>query len=195
MSCCPPGASQGRAADTGHPACADNFTVITGVHEYIETAARARWLGTLLLDSFPETGTQVSLFMSVLRQVAPQCAVRAVELTADPVLLPARACARLACRQCESGLPDPVQHTAVPALAGAGRCGRCRKPLHRARGPLPASYPDRSGRYLLLAGGIRQAFSAAGVRTARFDTSSGLDESEAGLRALVSVPREPRHAP
>jgi adenylate kinase family enzyme len=68
----------------------DNFTVIASAHTYIESLIREGRIHTLLLDGFPCTGTQVSLFLSLLRQLAPGCAVLAVELRADPVVLASR---------------------------------------------------------------------------------------------------------
>jgi adenylate kinase family enzyme len=68
------------ATDTQRLGWIDDFTVITSVHEYVETAIRQGDVHTLLLDNFPGTGTQVSLFLSVLRQLAPSCTVSAVEL-------------------------------------------------------------------------------------------------------------------
>jgi adenylate kinase len=69
----------------------DNFTAITSVHGYIEAVARENEVRTLLLDDFPSTGTQVSLFVSVLGQLASDSTISAVELIAHPEVLQHRA--------------------------------------------------------------------------------------------------------
>jgi adenylate kinase len=73
------------AGGAAQPRWLDDFTVITSVHEYIERLGRQGDVRTLVLDGFPCTGTQVSLFLSVLRQHAADCAVSVVELTSYPM--------------------------------------------------------------------------------------------------------------
>lgn len=190
----PADALPGRPGSAGHLACLDNFTVITSAHACIERVVRAGSVHTLLLDGFPGTGTQVSLFLSVARQAAPDCAVRVIEMTADPLLLPARACARVACWRCEPDPPRQARARAPLLLTAADRCARCRGCLNHGSGTLPASYPERKRRYLMLADGIRQASSAASLWVTQFDTSSGLDDSLAGFCALLGGRGESRHA-
>jgi hypothetical protein len=62
--------------------CIDDFTAIASVHTCIELAIREGRMGTLLLDGFPGTATQVNLFLSLLQQLAPGCVAAAVELVA-----------------------------------------------------------------------------------------------------------------
>jgi adenylate kinase family enzyme len=76
---------------------ADNFTVIACLHAYVESLIRSGRVRVLLLDGFPGTGTQVSLSLSLLRQLAPRCAMVAVELAADAVVLSHRARDRATC--------------------------------------------------------------------------------------------------
>jgi adenylate kinase len=190
----PADALPGGLAGAGQLACLDNFTVITSAHACIERVVRAGSVHTLLLDGFPATGTQVSLFLSIVRQVASDCAVRVIELTADPMLLLARACARVGCWRCEPDPPRPAKSQAALQLTAADRCVRCLSRLNRGCGTLPASYPGSRRRYLLLADGIRQACSAASICVTQFDTSSDLDDTLAGLSALLGIHAESQHA-
>jgi len=192
----PADALPGRPACAGQLAGLDDFTVITSAHACIERVVRAGSVHTLLLDGFPGTGTQVSLFLSIVRQVAPGCAVRVIEMTADPLLLAARACARVACWRCEPGPPRHQARAQAPLLqvTAAERCARCRDRLNRGGGTLPASYLESRQRYLVLADGIRRASCGAGLRVTQFDTSGGLDDSLARFSALVGVRGEPRYA-
>jgi adenylate kinase family enzyme len=79
----------------------DDITVITSARGYLETLILEGEIHTLLLDNFPGTGTQVGLFFSMLRQRAPGCIVRAIELVADPDVLRRRASSRRVCHHCE----------------------------------------------------------------------------------------------
>jgi adenylate kinase len=183
------------ATTTGSPdrlASVDNFTVFSSVHAYIESVMRGGDIHTLLLDGFPGTGTQVSLFMAVLRQVAPHCAVSAIELIADPLVLRSRADARLACERCERG---PAYEPLLPATLGVAdpqRCSRCHRLLKHCRGA-PAARIPLSQRYAQVAQGIHQAFALAGVPVIQLDTSRALDESAREFSALLAFSGESRH--
>ncbi len=115
------------ATDAARLGWIDNFTVITSVHQYVETLIRDSTIHTLLLDNFPGTGTQASLFLSVLRQLAPRCTVMAVELTSDLMVLRHRALQRRVCPTCEH---DPLCDPRLPAAASPAdpsRCARCNR--------------------------------------------------------------------
>ncbi|MBV9162598.1 MAG: AAA family ATPase [Pseudonocardiales bacterium] len=112
----------------------DDITVITSVRGYLENLIREGDIHTLLLDNFPGRGTQVGLCLSVLRQLAPDCIVRAIELVADPDVLRRRAASRRVCHHCER---DPLCDPRLPAMASAldpGHCARCEHLLHIRRG-------------------------------------------------------------
>lgn len=163
----------------------DDFTVITSVHQYIESLIREGKIHTLLLDNFPGTGTQVSLFLSVLRQLAPGCTVTAIELIADPIVLDRRASTRRVCRCCEH---DPLCDPRLPAEVSTidpGRCARCNQLLRTRRGDAPAIYRARLQRYQQLADGIRRAFVTLGIAVTRLDSSRTLDETAKELTALL----------
>jgi adenylate kinase family enzyme len=163
----------------------DDFTVITSVHRYIESLIREGKVRTLLLDNFPGTGTQVSFFLSVLRQLAPGCTVTAIELIADPIVLHRRASTRRVCRRCEH---DPLCDPRLPAEASTtdpGRCARCNQLLHTRRGDAPAIYQARMQRYQQVADGIRRAFVTLGIAVTRLDSSRALDETAKELTALL----------
>ncbi|MGH7866134.1 MAG: hypothetical protein ACREP9_00555, partial [Candidatus Dormibacteraceae bacterium] len=85
-----PEASPAAAAQAEAYEEIDDFTVIASAHTYIDSIVREGRVQILLLDGFPGTGTQVSLFLSLLGQLAPCCVVAAVELVADPVVLAGR---------------------------------------------------------------------------------------------------------
>jgi adenylate kinase family enzyme len=167
----------------------DDFTVITSVHEYVETAIRQGEIHTLLLDNFPGTGTQVSLFLSVLRQLAPSCTVSAVELMADPMVLRRRASSRRVCHYCER---DPLCDPRLPAEASSAdpdRCARCDHLLDMRRGDEPAVYKTRMQRYQQVAEGIRHAFAGAGIAVTQLNSSHSLNSAALELTALLT-PKE-----
>jgi adenylate kinase len=164
----------------------DDFMVITTVHQYIDTSIREGQVHTLLLDNFPGTGTQVSLFLSVLRQLASHCTVRAVELTADPMVLRRRASMRRVCHYCER---DPLCDPRIPAEASAAdprRCACCDHWLHMRHGDVPAVYKARMQRYYQVAQGIRSAFTTAGIAMTQLDSSRSLDNTAQELAALLT---------
>jgi adenylate kinase len=165
----------------------DDFTVITSVHQYVETIIREGQVQILLLDNFPGTGTQVSLFLSVMRQLAPNCSVRAIELTADPLVLIRRASARRVCRFCER---DPLCDPRLPAeasIADPKRCARCDHWLHMRHGDAPVVYRARMHRYAQVAQGIRHAFAAAGISVTQIDSSQSLGDTAQELASLLTL--------
>jgi adenylate kinase family enzyme len=164
----------------------DDFTVITTVHEYIEALIREGQVHTLFLDNFPGTGTQVRLFLSVLRHLAPECAVRPVELVADPMVLRRRASTRRVCRYCER---DPLCDPRLPAEPDSSdpqRCARCNHLLDMRHGDAPDIYKARMQRYYQMAEGIRAAFAAVGVAVTQLDSSRSLDETTQALTTLLT---------
>jgi adenylate kinase len=164
----------------------DDFTVITSVHEYVEAIIREDQVDTLLLDNFPGTGTQVSLFLSVLRQLAPDCTVRAIDLTAEPMVLHRRASTRRVCRYCER---DPLCDPRLPAEASTAdprRCARCDHWLHTRHGDVPAVYRARMHRYNQVAQGIRRAFATAGISVIQLDSSRSLGNTTQELASLLT---------
>jgi adenylate kinase len=164
----------------------DNFTVITSVHQYVETVIRDSTVHTLLLDNFPGTGTQVSLFLSVLKQLAPGCAAMAIELTADPLVLLRRANRRRVCPNCEH---DPLCDPRLPAEASRadpGRCARCNHLLGTRRSDEPAVYKARMQRYEQVVADIRHAFTGAGIAIRQFDSSYSLERTVQAISALLT---------
>jgi adenylate kinase len=163
----------------------DDLTVITIVHEYTEKLIREGEIHMLLLDSFPGRATQVSLFLTILRQLAPGCIVRVIELVADPAELHRRATSRRVCDCCER---DPLCDPRLPAEASMvdpRRCGRCNHLLHVRRGDVPAVYKARMRRYYEVAEGMRCAFSNAGITVTRLDNSRSFDATAQELASLL----------
>lgn len=164
----------------------DGFTVIASMHEYIENLIGEGEANTLLLDNFPGRATQVSLLLSVLRQLAPVCIVRAIELVADPVVLRRRATSRRVCHHCEL---DPLCDPRLPAEASRvdpRRCARCNHLLHIRRGDAPIVYQARIQRYFQVAEGMRRAFLNAGITVSRLDSSRALDATTRELASLLA---------
>jgi adenylate kinase len=169
----------------------DDFTVITCVHQYVESLIRDGGVHTILLDNFPGTATQVSLFLSVLRQLAPDCRVSAIELVADPIVLHGRMRDRRVCRYCEY---DPLCDPRLPAevsVADPGHCARCKQPLVAGRGDAPIISRARMRRYQEVAGGIRQAFVALGIAVTPLDGSRSVDDTAEELAALLLRSNDP----
>jgi len=141
----------------------DDFTVMTSVHGYVERVTRESTVRTILLDNFPGTETQVSLFLSLMRQLAPGCTVAAVELAAQEFVLRQRSSGRRVCGYCER---DPLCDPRLPAAASADdprRCARCDHLLTARHGDDPSVYHVRMRRYHELSDGIRSAFAHAGI--------------------------------
>jgi adenylate kinase len=163
----------------------DDITVITSVRGYLENLICKGEAHTLMLDNFPGRATQVGLLLSVLRQLAPGCIVRAIELVADPEVLRRRAVSRRVCHHCER---DPLCDPRLPAMTSAidpERCARCGHLLHTRRGDIPAVYETRHQRYYQMVGGIRCAFSNAGITVTRLDGSQSLDVTTQQLTSLL----------
>ena len=163
----------------------DDITVITSVRGYLENLICEGKVRTLLLDNFPGSGTQVGLFLSALRQLAPGCIVQVIELVADLDVLRRRAGSRRVCHHCEH---DPLCDPRLPAMAGAvdpERCARCGHWLHTRRGDIPAVYETRHQRYYQMVGGIRRSLSNAGITVTQLDGSQTLDVTAQGLVSLL----------
>ncbi|MGH3694652.1 MAG: hypothetical protein ACRDRX_11830 [Pseudonocardiaceae bacterium] len=163
----------------------DDITVITSVRGYLENLFYEDEVHTLLLDNFPGKGSQVGLLLSVLRQLAPGCIMRVIELVADPDVLRRRAVSRRVCHHCER---DPLCDPRLPAMTSAvnpERCARCEHLLHTRRGDIPAVYETRHQRYYQMAEGIRSALSNADITVTRLDGSQSVDVTTQELTSLL----------
>lgn len=168
----------------------DDFTVMTSVHGYLDQVTRQHAVHTVLLDNFPGTETQVSLFLSLMRQLAPDCAVMAAELTAPEFVLRQRSSVRRVCGYCER---DPLCDPRLPAAASPSdprRCARCDHLLVVRHGDDPSIYHVRMRRYHELSDGVWQAFAHAGIPVPLLPNSSSLDRTARQLTALFT-PKEP----
>ena len=180
-----------NAADAQRQGWIDDFTVITSIHGYIESVIGEGAIHTLLLDNFPGTGTQVRLFLSVLRQLNPSCTVRAIELLASQTILQRRASTRRVCPYCER---DPLCDPRLPAEASLndpGRCARCDHLLETRRGDEPEAYQARMARYQKLADGVRQAFANAGIDVMQLDSSRPLAQTASEFSQLMATRSTP----
>lgn len=169
----------------------DDFTVMTSVHGYVERITRERATRTILLDNFPGTETQVSLFLSLMRQLAPDCTVAAAELTAQEFVLRQRSGARRVCGYCER---DPLCDPRLPAVASAAdprRCARCDHQLAVRHGDDPSVYHVRMRRYGELSGGIRRAYAHAGVPVPLLSSDGSLDRTAEQFTALFTPEESP----
>jgi adenylate kinase len=167
----------------------DDFTVMTSVHGYVEQVMRGHAVHTILLDNFPGTETQVSLFLSLMRQLTPGCEVAAVELTAQEFVLRQRSGARRVCGYCER---DPLCDPRLPAMASVSdprRCARCDHLLVVRHGDDPAVYHVRMRRYHKLSDGIRQAFAHVGIPVPLLP-SGGTPERTAEQFTALFTPKE-----
>lgn len=163
----------------------DDVTVITSVRGYLDSLIREGEIQTLVLDNFPGRATQVRLFLSVMRQLAPDSIVRAIELVADPSVLRRRAASRRVCQHCER---DPLSDPRLPAMANTVdplRCARCDHLLHARPGDTPAIYEARNQRYYQMAGGIRRAFSNADITVTRLDNRQPVDVISQELTSVL----------
>jgi adenylate kinase len=178
------------ATDSVRVGWMDDFTVMTSVHGYVDRVTRVRAAHTILLDNFPGTETQVSLFLSLMRQLTPGCTVAAVELAAQEFVLRQRSSARRVCGYCER---DPLCDPRLPAIASAGdprRCARCGHLLTSRHGDDPAVYHVRMHRYHELSDGIRSAFAHAGIPVPLLASGGTLDRTIEQFFALFP-PKEP----
>ena len=164
----------------------DDFTVVTALRGYLDATVRAGEAHTLFFDNFPGNGTQVRLFLLALRQHAPECVVRAVELAADTTTLYRRATRRRVCHSCER---DPIRDPRLPAEARADdahACARCGGVLHPRRGDAPRLLRARLNRYRQTADGIRGAFQEAGVPAFQLNAASGASQIFEDITALLT---------
>jgi adenylate kinase family enzyme len=147
----------------------DDLTVTRALRGYLAAVIHVGTVCTVLLDNFPGSDTQAHLLLSLLGKLAPQCALRAVELVISPAVLQRRVRNRRVCHQCER---DPIHDPRLPAepsQADPHRCGRCGSILQPRRGDAPRLLAARMQRYALAATGIRAAFAEAGVQVLEFD--------------------------
>jgi adenylate kinase family enzyme len=164
----------------------DDLTVGTALRGYVEAVVRAGETHTVFFDNFPGTGTQVRLFLAVLRRYAPDCAVYAVELVVDVTTLYRRARERRVCHRCER---DPIHDPRLPAEASAEddqRCACCGGILHPRRGDAPRLLRARLQRYRQTADAIRAAFAAAGVVLVRLDSGVLAEQTVRDVTALLT---------
>jgi adenylate kinase len=169
----------------------DDFTVMTSVHGYVEQVTREHAVHTILLDNFPGTETQVSLFLSLMRQLAPGCTVAAVELTAQEFTLRQRSRARRVCGYCER---DPLCDPRLPAVASTSdprRCARCDHLLTARYGDDPSVYHVRMRRYQELSDGIRRAFAHAGIPVPLLASGASPDRTTEQFTALFPSKETP----
>lgn len=165
----------------------DDLTVTRVLRGYIETVINGCAVQTILLDNFPGNETQTFLLLSTLRRLAPSCTVYAVELIADPVTLNRRARERRVCHRCER---DPIHDPRLPAAAApadSGCCACCGGILHPRRGDAPRLLRARMRRYREAAGGIRMAFSRAGIDVLRINSNRELEQTASELTGLLST--------
>ena len=164
------------ATDAARMGWIDNFTVMSSVQGYLEQVTRDSAVRTVLLDNFPGTETQVSLFLSLLRQVTPDCMVGAAELTAPEFVLRQRSGARRVCGYCER---DPLCDPRLPAQPSEGdpeRCARCSHLLTARHGDDPAVYHARMSRHHQLVDGVRRAFTQADIPVPLLPSGGPLDD-------------------
>lgn len=169
----------------------DDFTVMTSVHGYVEQVTREYAVHTILFDNFPGTETQVSLFLSLMRQLAPGCKVAAVELTAQEFVLRQRAGARRVCGYCER---DPLCDPRLPATASDSdprRCARCDHTLMVRHGDDPSVYHVRMRRYEELSDGVRRAFAHAGIPVPLLPSGGTPDHTTGQFTALFTPKESP----
>lgn len=177
--------AEATVTDPVRPGWFDGYTALSSVHAYLDAVARQGSVHTVLMDNFPGTHTQVSLFLSLARQLAPAVTVSAVELVADAGVLWSRARARRVCQFCER---DPAGDPHVPAAASASdpsACARCGHQLTRRQDDHPRACLARLSRYRDLADGVRTAFTDAGVLFRQLDASDSLQAVERKLMLLL----------
>jgi len=149
----------------------DDLTVTMALRAYLDSVVTDCTVHTVLLDNFPGSAQQVRLFLSIIRKLAPTCAIHPVELVADPATLNRRTRERRVCHQCER---DPIHDPRLPAVANPAnrqRCARCNNVLHPRRGDAPRIFAARMERYRQSADGIREAFASAGVPVLQLESS------------------------
>jgi adenylate kinase len=170
----------------------DDLTVTRALRGYFEGITFEGRVRTVLLDNFPGTGTQVRLLFGVLRRLAPDCTVHAVELLAGHHVREARMLGRRVCHECEQ---DPIHDPRIPAPASQAdpdRCARCGGLLHPRRGDAPTLFALRTQRYEEEGEGIRMAFAEAGIVVAQVDGGQPADIVQTELGALLAARRSLR---
>lgn len=165
----------------------DDLTVTRALRGYLGTVIRASTVHAVLLDNFPGSDTQARLLLSLLRKLAPQCAVHAVELVISSAVRERRVRNRRVCHQCER---DPIHDPRLPAEpdpADPRRCARCRSILHPRRGDAPRLLTARMQRYALASTGIRAAFAEAGLVVLACHADRPADVIASELSLLVAA--------
>jgi adenylate kinase len=181
--------AEATVADPMRPGWFDGYTALSSVHAYMEGVARQESVHTVLMDNFPGTHTQVSLFLSLMHQIAPAATVSAVELVADVRVLWSRASARRVCQSCEQ---DPVGDPHVPAAASVSDpsvCARCGNQLAQREDDHLHEYLARLRRYHNLADGVRSAFIQAGIHVSQLNGGDPLEAVEQQFISLLT-PKE-----
>jgi adenylate kinase len=163
----------------------DDAAVATVLHHYVDLLAHSAAAHTVLLDNFPGAGPQVGLLFSVLRQAAPDSAVRAIELIASQGELALRTARRRVCQHCER---DPVGDPRLPAVADRRdlrRCGECGHVLDPRRGDSPGLLSARMLRYRESIATIRSAMRSAHVPVQQVSSECSLEELADALAPLL----------
>jgi adenylate kinase family enzyme len=169
----------------------DDLTVTRALRGYLETAAHAGTMHTVLLDNFPGSDTQARLLVSLLGKLAPQCMLHVAELVITPAALQRRVAKRRVCHQCEH---DPIRDPRLPAEPSpidSRRCARCNSILHPRRGDAPRLLSARIQRYARAAIGIRSAFAEAGIEVVQVDSSRPPEQSACELSLLLATRSKP----
>ncbi|MFC8045714.1 hypothetical protein [Nocardia sp. NPDC057353] len=148
---------------------------------FLERAADNDLVDTVLLDNFPGTPEQVWMLVTVLADIAPECALEPVELELAERARTRRARRRRVCHHCEQ---DPIADPRMPADPVASRpwtCARCGGLLHPRRSDAPSLFAARSRRHRDATAAIRKAFN----RTGHLVTTVGADQEPTVLAACV----------
>ncbi|MEV0354574.1 hypothetical protein AB0H71_00760 [Nocardia sp. NPDC050697] len=148
---------------------------------FLERTADLALLDTVLLDNFPGTSEQVRMLVTVLADIAPQCALEPVELELGERARARRAGQRRVCHHCEQ---DPIADPRMPAARVASRtwsCARCGGLLHPRRGDAPSLFAARTRRHRDATAEIRAAFRCLGHPVTTLDA----DQEPALLAARV----------
>jgi len=178
--------SEATISDPMRPGWFDDYTALSSVHAYLEEMVRQGIVHTVLMDNFPGTSTQVGLFMSLVRQLAPTASVAAVELVAEDRVLWSRASARRVCQSCEQ---DPADDPHLPAVARYGEsalCARCGQQLTQRVDDSFDAHLDRLRRYHNLADGVRSTFTLTGIRIAQLNGGDTLQAVERQFMFLLN---------
>ncbi|WP_174552124.1 hypothetical protein [Nocardia sienata] len=140
----------------------DDSVVDPAVRRYLTEAAENSHVDAVLMDNFPGTGAQTRMLIDAIVDIAPECALKPVELLLDEKTRKRRARQRRVCHGCEK---DPISDPRMPAEATAPHswtCARCGSLLHPRRGDAPSLFAARSRRHQDSTDGIRTTFATAG---------------------------------